>query len=499
MSGMDSSEESDTPWFREGKPVDRCWLAFLIMYLLGVGSLFPWNAFITPADYFDLRFQDSPFSKSYESIFTSSFTAVGLLTIVALQWLQETISLRTRIRFTLAALFVIFVLATVLAVLPLTITDDDEMRRSIASGAPLQFALLLVCVTVSGAMVAILTGSVIAYASIFNSPSYIQAVTGGQGVAGLTVALSNLLQQTPSLAAQQTCSSAGGGPPPREVIAGAAVYFGSTCAVLGFCLLGFCVLERLPFTISALKSVGSVPTTPITHRRVDDAHCREGGSPTVLETAEPGSSDGSLAVPGAARIPAAARRTASDESLMAGAALQDAAVPLRRLLWKWLLSVTLIYSVTIAVFPALSVGIISSSPSAPWCNVLGPLLFVLFNVGDLIGRAFPFTLSDPNVVLGLCALRVLFVPLFILCRTKSDLDAPLSGSDAWPILIMLVFALSNGWLTTCVFVHSADAVPSSQRQRAGTLTVCFLNTGLAIGASMSFFTRYLVCSCNPFL
>ena len=74
-----------------------------------------------------------------------------------------------------------------------------------------------------------------------------------------------------------------------------------------------------------------------------------------------------------------------------------------------------------------------------------------------------------------------------------------ASSDAWPIFIMLVFAVTNGWLTTCVFVHSASVVAPELRVRAGTFVVLFLNTGLAVGSMLSFFTRWLVCDCNPFL
>ena len=38
---------------------------------------------------------------------------------------------------------------------------------------------------------AVLTGSLMAYASVFNSPRYFQAISAGMGVAGLTVALAN--------------------------------------------------------------------------------------------------------------------------------------------------------------------------------------------------------------------------------------------------------------------------------------------------------------------
>ena len=47
--------------------------------------------------------------------------------------------------------------------------------------------------------VAVLTGSIMSYSSIFGSGAYIQAVIGGQGIAGLTVALGNMLRTLPSV------------------------------------------------------------------------------------------------------------------------------------------------------------------------------------------------------------------------------------------------------------------------------------------------------------
>lgn len=118
-------------------PVDRCYLVWFIMYLQGVGALFPWNAFITPFDYFQLRFQGSPFQESFESIFTTSFTIMGLVTIIALQWLQTYVSLSLRIRSCLVLLLLIFIVVTILAIVPL-FKSDDEFLESLSDGAEVQ-------------------------------------------------------------------------------------------------------------------------------------------------------------------------------------------------------------------------------------------------------------------------------------------------------------------------------------------------------------------------
>ena len=116
---------------------DHYYFVWFIMYLQGVGALFPWNAFITPFDYFQLRLEGSSFQESFESIFTTTFTLMGLLTIIALQWLQEYVSLRTRITCSLTLLFAIFLLVTILAIAPL-FQSDDAFGKALSDGADLQ-------------------------------------------------------------------------------------------------------------------------------------------------------------------------------------------------------------------------------------------------------------------------------------------------------------------------------------------------------------------------
>lgn len=57
---------------------DRFGLAYIIMMLLGVGSLLPWNAMITPVDYLQLRVIGSQFEQSFLSILETSFTSACL-------------------------------------------------------------------------------------------------------------------------------------------------------------------------------------------------------------------------------------------------------------------------------------------------------------------------------------------------------------------------------------------------------------------------------------
>ena len=64
---------------------DRFWLAYFILYLMGVASLLPWNALITPVEYLKLRAHGSPFENSMESVLSIMFTSISFLTLLLLQ------------------------------------------------------------------------------------------------------------------------------------------------------------------------------------------------------------------------------------------------------------------------------------------------------------------------------------------------------------------------------------------------------------------------------
>ena len=73
------------------------------------------------------------------------------------------------------------------------------------------------------------------------------------------------------------------------------------------------------------------------------------------------------------------------------------------------------------------------------------------------------------------------------------------NSDFGVIVTMLAFALSNGWLTSAVFMHAPSAVAPAERTQAAALMAACLNVGLTVGSLVAFLLRFLVCRCDPFM
>ena len=59
---------------------------------------------------------------------------------------------------------------------------------------------------------------------------------------------------------------------------------------------------------------------------------------------------------------------------------------------------------------------------------------------------------------------------------------------------------SDGFEAVVALMHAPEAVPPSERERAGSLMICFLNGGLFVGSSLSFVVKAAMCGgCNPFI
>ena len=62
--------------------------------------------------------------------------------------------------------------------------------------------------------------------------------------------------------------------------------------------------------------------------------------------------------------------------------------------------------------------------------------------------------GNPNVMLALSFCRIVFIPLFLLCNVQPRHHIPvLFDSDIAPMLIMIVFAFTNGYFGTLCMIY----------------------------------------------
>ncbi|XP_032345797.1 equilibrative nucleoside transporter 2 isoform X5 [Camelus ferus] len=158
----------------------------------------------------------------------------------------------------------------------------------------------------------------------------------------------------------------------------------------------------------------------------------------------------------------------------------------------------LLQSVTLSVFPAITAMVTSSTSPGKWSQFFNPICcFLLFNIMDCLGRSltsyFLWPDEDSRLLPLLVCLRILFVPLFMLCHVPERSRLPiLFPQDAYFITFMLLFAVSNGYLVSLTMCLAPRQVLPHEREVAGTLMTFFLALGLSCGASLSFLFKALL-------
>ena len=170
--------------------------------------------------------------------------------------------------------------------------------------------------------------------------------------------------------------------------------------------------------------------------------------------------------------------------------------------WEYCLAVFLTFCITLSLWPAVAVLVESqyktSKTHSTWAyDYFTPVtVFLLFNVGDLVGRSIANILKFPNrtkrgklIVLILSLLRAIFIPLYIFCNASPENRTlpVIFSSDADFILITTIFALSNGYLGNLCMLHGPKTVENSvlQEETAMVLVACLV-LGTGCGSFLSY-------------
>jgi len=160
-------------------------------------------------------------------------------------------------------------------------------------------------------------------------------------------------------------------------------------------------------------------------------------------------------------------------------------------------AVFLTFFVTLGCFPAVSAQVMSTASEGDWAGkyFIPVSCFLLFNVGDYFGRFLAGKIQWPSpgksgawITLGMAIARIVFIPLFLICNIQRDANSvspTLIASDTAYIIIMLLFSITNGYVGSICMISGSQVVRGEEAQSAASLMVAFLGVGLASGAFMS--------------
>lgn len=414
-------------------PEDSCCLVYIIFFLMGIGSLLPWNFFITAKHYWFYKLSNSSLnshnsdqlsdlSDYFESYLSIASTVPSVLCLILNYFLVNRISPNVRILSSLFIILVVFVVTTMLV-------------KVDVSGCRLEFFVgTLACVAVISGASNVFSGSMFGISGHF--PMRIsQALISGQAMGGTLSAVASVVDLAVA----------------NDVTTSALVYFLTADILIFLCIVAYLLLPKLAYSRHYILAAKST-------------------SPGVM-------SEGGTAAGGTNRtnVPP----------------LQ----PILMKTWVLGLSVFYVFCVSIMVFPAVSSGIqsVQKGDSSPWTTTyFVPLTsFLMYNMADFCGRQATAWLQVPGPtsrvlpVLVLC--RSILVPLLMFCnyQPRVHLHTVFFTHDVYPVIFNCLLGLSNGYLGTLPMIYGPKVVPRELAEATGVVMSFFLTLGLAVGSAFS--------------
>lgn len=401
--------------------------------------------FLAAAPYFQRRFRTSQsLLSNFQATEVSVSTLANLSTMIILTKLQANASYPRRIILSLGTLTGAFALLAL----------STKVFTAVSASA--YFGFFVVMVLICSAAVGFMQNGTFSYVSSYGRQDYMQGIMTGQAVAGV---LPPLVQIVSVLSTGETEGLDEQG---KDTSTSALAYFVTATGVSAVTLLAFLYLLR-------------------NHRSGHGTTVANDPSDNSVDETAPLTDDGQSSLGQSFK--------GNDVSLYLIA---------RKLCFS-AAAVFITFGVTM-VFPVFTQEISSTDPSAsPLLHKAAfiPFAFLVWNLGDLIGRLIPLAphcslASRPKILLALAILRVVFIPLYLLCnitntaRTSAHLG-PVLPDAFYLIVVQFPFGLSNGYLGSCCMMGAPSQVDETEREAAGGFMGLALVGGLAVGSLCSFF------------
>uniref|UniRef100_A0A3P9KH69 Equilibrative nucleoside transporter 4 n=1 Tax=Oryzias latipes TaxID=8090 RepID=A0A3P9KH69_ORYLA len=443
------------PDFEEPIPDDRYHGIYFAMLLAGVGFLLPYNSFITDVDYLHQKF------KGTSIVFDMSLTyiVVALLAVILNNVLVERLSMHTRIT-----------VGYLLALGPLVFVSvfDVWLERFTIKQA---YVMNLLSVGVVAFGCTVQQSSFYGYMGMLPK-RYTQGVMTGESTAGVIISLSRIF--TKLLISDDKKNT--------------LIFFLVSISMELLCFLLHLVVRRSRFvryytSHSQGKGLEKCPDprdNGTGYRVHHDVTADEGNG--VTGTGPSSAEEGLEDFVGGTYVRFDAPKAKMRRSWPGVRDMILHRYVVSRVIWAYMLSIAVTYSITLCLFPGLE-SEIKNPTLGEWLPIL---IMATFNMSDFVGKilaALPYDWSGGRLLFFSC-LRVVFIPLFVMCVYPAS--APTLSHPAWPCLFSLLMGVTNGYFGSVPMIQAAGKVPPEQRELAGnTMTVSYM-TGLMVGSSVAY-------------
>ncbi|KAH8249627.1 hypothetical protein KR032_010954 [Drosophila birchii] len=405
---------------------------YIVFYLLGIGTMTPWNFFVTAEDYWKYKFRNTsingtdpdeeltPLQRSFTCDLALTATISGTTFLLLNAIYGHHVSLRQKMVGTLWMILILFGLTT-----GFVEVNTDKWQEQF-------FLITLIIVVLLNISAATMSGALYGVAGLFPS-EFMTAVVSGQALGGILTALAFILVLAFDTGPNTT----------------AFIFFIVGGGLILLCLVCYEILAHQPFFKYYLeggdkyKVIRAVPS----HSRND-----EGEGEVVLEPIM--------------------RQVMSK-------------------IYVHVICLALLYATTLSVYPAVTVLMQSEYKHSEWTDVyyLPVVNYLFFNCGDYFGRLFAGWLERPvnqQTSLLITIVRMVMVPFFLCSNSSEHQFLPvLVKHDYSFIAMMIVFALSNGYLTNILLIMAPKSVKQHERQLASSIMAAALSCGMAVGSLLS--------------
>ncbi|KAJ2516010.1 hypothetical protein H4217_004845 [Coemansia sp. RSA 1939] len=527
------------------------WLRYMYwrFVALGIAALMAWNVYIVSSDFFRYELRNTPFRDNFESVFSVLSNGVNLAALGYALYTQPKANHDRRIRAGLLATLVAF---CAILLLPLC---------SIDGWVSLAVALLALCAAAAAA--AYIQCSIFGIVALL-PPCCAEGYMSGQAIAGTVASAAQLFAEYTSPTESGTDMAA---PADLEKLSQhqdrlrlrTAVYFCVSALFMALSTVAWmqlharlslnhqtdgnevyaadCDYQRLPTTTTEDENDSGALLSNMVEGsprlgRASCAHCsREQATATIVESSRTQHrlhvlaefNHSNVGDSGHAVVQADCNATALDgrgqEVMQEGSPFTEQHLP------QWVAALgiegaQLVYTTlhqvlpyayicaivmcqTLAVFPPLTEAVVSSPRSRPRVSHLTAWHFLIFNVGDYLGRfstrwirinssvgssdGQSLWMSAPRILHLVNGARWILAATFLLFPTSvanPPLGSAMLHSDLLFLFLVLVLGWSNGWVATAALILGPRA--ASNKELAGSILGFALCAGLAGGALVSY-------------
>lgn len=426
-------------------------LRYFTFTIIGISLLWPWNCFLSASAFYAERFSNSTsLIKVYSSTMMSVSTVTSTIYSYYLSQVQNGVNYNRRVNLGLSLTIGVFLIMAFSCVLSFFTTMDDLLF----------FTGLMVMVFIAAVATCLAQNGTMAIVNVLGS-MYANGVMVGQAIAGVLPSIALIISM---LVVGEKNSDSEDNNAKAEKNFGVFVYY---------------------ITASLISALSILLLYLSNHYTVESSY------KALNQMIEP------------------ENLTSSHEDISEPEILHKAHVPFSVLWLKLKYIVTTIFltfGITL-IFPVFASTVDSTNSNLSHVffrrKIFIPFIYLIWNLGDLLGRVFCGTsksaiiIRSPRRLLTYAICRLVFIPLFLTCNVNTSSSPGKSNaiinSDLWYMLLQFLFGLSNGQLcTSCFMIVGNNCDSDEEKEAAGGFTTVFLSTGLAFGSLFSYLLVLLI-------